>query len=252
MKNNYTFFKLPKKTILACLVGICLFKQSFSQIKPLAEVYYSVAAFGVKSKITITEDWILRTGISLNVDSFCTCTKYKIYKKYLIGNYKFYVVSSYYGYGYEVISFQKKNKRLNKVAFTEVLAWSSGSPIKRRHIRKQYLNPIILPYAQLFTDEEIKKIDTYSTLQTASTLQILNTLDTLIKLKYDWLNLENQDPNVGKLGVHFFTESISQALIRNQINPFFKENFFEVIKARPDNEKILDKLNKFWSIKISA
>ncbi|MEJ8844061.1 hypothetical protein WG954_16835 [Lacibacter sp. H375] len=242
------------KKITFLILSVVILKSALSQIKENTKTYYAFLSFGKKSEIQITKDSIIRKGINLSNDSLCVCTRYKIYKSYNINSYKFFVVSSYYNdeNSYEIISFQKKQNVFSKVAFTEVLAWDYNTFPKKKTIRKRYLDQTILPYSQLFTSTEITKIESYTLLQNASTAQVLNTLDTLIHFKKKWLEWENKNPNVGKLGIHFYTEYISQALISNQINPFFDANFFEALKKRADYDKIVEKVNIFWGIKILA
>lgn len=242
------------KKITFLVLTIVILKSTFSQNKTNTETYYTFSRFGKKSEIQITKDSIIRKGIILSNDSECICTRYKIYESYSIKSYKFFVVSSYYNdeNSYEIISFQKKQHLLFKVAFTEVLAWNYNTFPQKKTIRKKYLDQTILPYSQLFTATEIAKIESYILLQNASTAQILNTLDTLIHFKKKWIEWENKNSDVGKLGIHFYTEYISQALISNQINPFFDANFFEALKKRADYDKIVEKVNIFWGIKILA
>ena len=38
----------------------------------------------------------------------------------------------------------------------------------------------------------------------------------------------------------------------NQINPFFDDNFFEALKKRTDYDKLVEKVNIYWSIKFLA
>jgi hypothetical protein len=242
-----------KHGLLTLLFAFLFLKFSSGQKQNKSETYYSFMAFGKKSEISILQDSIIRKGVNFSNDSFCNCTTYKIYKVYDLKNFRFFVTSPYHGQGgYEVISFQKINNTISKVAFTEVLGWESYKLPKKRGVRKQYLDSDILPYSQLFAASEIGRFESYTHLQYASTFQILNALDTLIQLKKNWAQMEREKPNAGKLGTHFYSEYISQALIRNQINPFFDDNFFEALKKRPDYEKLIEKINLFWSVKIAA
>jgi hypothetical protein len=244
---------LTKQRLITSLFAILFLKFSFGQKQNKIETYYSFTAFGKKAEISISQDSIIRKGVNFSNDSFCDCTKYKIYKVYDQANFRFFVTTPYHGQGgYEVISFQKNNNTIRKVAFTEVLGWGFHKFPKKRWVRKQYINSDILPYSQLFSASEIEKFESYPRLQNASTSQILNALDTLIQLRKNWAEMERKKPEVGKLGAHFYEEYISQALIKNKINPFFDDNFFEALKKRPDYEKLIEKVNFFWRVKIVA
>lgn len=201
----------------------------------------------VPSEIIITKNTLIRTNINYTSDTSINYTKYNIYDRYKLRKHLFFATSGYSGHGYEIISFKLKSNQLISVAFTDVLNWGFVHKPERRQIKKNYLNDEKLPYLTLYTHEQVTEFKNYVPIEKATNSEIEKTLDTLIEIKRQYLSKIEQLRTLEKSVVYLYPEFISKALIKNKINPFYNEAFFQLIKKRPNAEGIITKTEKFFN-----